>query len=332
MRFACESGDRTDPWAHQQLDALGLFLTAYGTVASAGLIAPDVALVTRFVRYLDAIEYWSRPDLGHWEEWPPKVRTSSLGCVVAGLRAVAPLLASSSGDDGANAHSRATEAEARELAEKGFDVLRPRLGGEPHNPEAWEAEGRADDAAMLTLLLPPIASLLGLTREQRGAIAASALRLRRTHGVLRYRGDSYYGADYQERLRAWKACHAPHDPAAYPHATVRDSWAVDGCEAQWTIFEPLLLLHFLTEHSNGAPRAGDAAEHSLRRILAAVEEKAQLAEAGRPADVRLHVHESYTVVTGQRGPNDVQDLLWAVAYIRMALAVCEETLRTHPVR
>ena len=47
VRFECASGDRTDPWAHMQLDALGLFLTAYGTLAQAGHLAPDAGLVRR---------------------------------------------------------------------------------------------------------------------------------------------------------------------------------------------------------------------------------------------------------------------------------------------
>ncbi len=189
--------------------------------------------------------------------------------------------------------------------------------------------------------------------------------------MLRYTGDSYYGADYQARLRAWKQECAGGDPCAYPQPAVRNSWAVPGCEAQWTIFEPLLLLHFLWAHAraargsgggtgsrggsahgaNGAaaaaaapppppaagapqqpppPPAGDAAasaaevRRSLMRILAAVEEEPASGTGG--PDVRLHVHESYAVVAGARGPNDVQDLLWAVAYIRMALAACADAL------
>jgi hypothetical protein len=133
---------------------------------------------------------------------------------------------------------------------------------------------------------------------------------------------------------------------------VRNAWAVPGCEAQWTIFEPLLLLHFLWAHGRdgapggagagapvpaaapaprdaaaaAAPAPSTAAEvrRSLMRILAAVEEAAAPGDTG---DVRLHVHESYAVVAGQRGPNDVQDLLWAVAYIRMALAACADALQ-----
>lgn len=439
VRFHAASGDRTDPWAHQQLDALGLFLTAYGTLCAAGHVTPDCALVSRFVRYLDAIQYWQRPDLGHWEEWPPLVRTSSIGCCVAGLRACAPLFAPASSDQqdgerraadatmsaaGGATMSRSlsaggillgdnsqpiTSEEVYALADRGWTVLQPRLGRPPSasgddtsssqhgangggngwdrqggsepgrsqsSPssaafDAWEAPGRKDDAAMLTLLLPPVARQLGLTPAQRDAVAASALRLRRPHGVLRYEHDSYYGADYQARLRAWKSTHAGGDNAAYPHATVRDSWSVDGCEAQWTIFEPLLLMHFLHVHAArprpgppGSPQgcAESAAEvrRSLMRILAAIEEEpapppaprrvnsvggsfvdgdggAMDSEVGpQPVpgsdcgteltDVRLHVHESYTVVTGRRGPNDVQDLLWAVAYIRMALSVLQEHL------
>ncbi len=304
------------------------------------------------MRYLAAIEYWQRPDLGHWEEWPAVLRTSSLGCCVAGLRAVAPLLPPA---------ARA-ELGVDALAARGAAALATRLGGGGGGgdggsggaggagADAWEAEGRADDAALLTLLLPPVAAQLALSDAQRAAVVASALRLRRPHGVLRYEHDSYYGADYQARLRAWKNEHAGGDPGAYPHADVRNAWAVPGCEAQWTIFEPLLLLHFLHAHADGSSGTGGAGgaaggagaggaasaaaggasgtaaavRRSLMRILAAVEEEPAADASG---DVRLHVHESYTVVAGARGPNDVQDLLWAVAYIRMALAACADALQ-----
>ena len=75
---------------------------------------------------------------------------------------------------------------------------------------------------------------------------------------------------------------------------------------------------------NAARAAAVDARRSLMRILAAIEEEPAATAGGA---VRLHVHESYAVVAGARGPNDVQDLLWAVAYIRMALAAVEESLR-----
>jgi len=328
-----------------QLDALGLFLTAYSTLAATRLLQPDVRMLLRFVRYLGAIGYWQRHDLGHWEEWPPAVRTSSLGCCVAGLRAAAPLLVGCE-DGGAPPPPPGGAAcwaeEAVRLADCGWAAMQPRLGGEGSGGVAWEAEGRGDDAAMLTLLLPPLAAQLGLSPAQRAALVASALRLRRPHGVLRYEGDSYYGADYQARLAAWKADSGGGrgDPAAYPHASVRDTWAVPGCEAQWTIFEPLLLLHFLHLQAAAAEGGGEAggeaarraaadARRSFMRILAAIEEEGGAGAGG--AEPRLHVHESYALVGGERGPNDVQDLLWAVAYIRMALAAVEEALRSGKV-
>jgi hypothetical protein len=132
---------------------------------------PPAPQISRFVRYLAAIEYWQRPDLGHWEEWPAVLRTSSIGCCVAGLRAVAPLLA----DD-----ARA-ELGVDALASRGAEALSARLGeGEGG---AWEAEERHDDAALLTLLLPPLAQQLQLTDAQREAVVTSALRLRRPHGT-----------------------------------------------------------------------------------------------------------------------------------------------------
>lgn len=204
-------------------------------------------------------------------------------------------------------------------------MLRERLSG----PDgAWEAEGRKEDAALLTLLLPPVAEALALTPEQRSAITATTLKLRRGHGLLRYVGDSYYGADYQSRLRKWKQQHGNGNPGAYPQPEVRDSWAVDGCEAEWTIFEPLLLLQFLWVHSQEPSlEAAGAVRRSLMRMLAAIEGEPVVAEAGAP-DVRLHVHESYTVVDSKRVPNDVQDLMWAVAYVRMALAALEAALQS----
>lgn len=334
------TGNRTDPWAHVQLDALGLFLVAYCTLAAAGHFPPDTALIGRFVRYLAAIGYWERPDLGHWEEWPALVRTSSVGCCVAGLRAAGQVLGA--------AGREVCEGGLDALADRGAAVLADRLGGP--DTDAWEADGRGDDAALLTLLLPPIATRLRLSDAQRAALAAAALRLRRPHGVLRYAGDSYYGSDYQARLRAWKQEHAGGDPTAYPSPAVRNSWAVPGCEAQWSIFEPLLLLHFLDRHAAAsaarALRSGSAGDllqrpepeappkplsapaasatevrRSLMRMLAAIEEAAPA-----PGEVRLHVHESYCLVGDQRGPNDVQDLLWAVAYVRMALAALSAAL------
>lgn len=45
VRFEASTGNRTDPWAHMQLDALGLFLTAYGVFGAHRLLTPDITLV-----------------------------------------------------------------------------------------------------------------------------------------------------------------------------------------------------------------------------------------------------------------------------------------------
>ena len=316
VRFEASSGNRTDPWAHMQLDALGLFLIAYGSLGARRLLTPDAALIGRFLRYLWAIQYWTRADLGHWEEWPALVRSSSLGCVVAGVRAAAALLPAAESE----------ELQADALAARGREVLDQRLGDDSGG--AWEAEGRREDAALLTLLLPPVAAALDLTPRQHAALASTALRLRRSHGVLRYVGDSYYGADYQARLGRWKAANGCGDPGAYPLPDERNSWAVPACEAEWTIFEPLLLLHFLWAHRRErSEESGAAVRRCLMRILAAIEEGPPGSGPSGGSDVRLHVHESYAVVGGVRRPNDVQDLLWAVAYVRMALAALEQALR-----
>lgn len=286
-----------------QLDALGLFLAVYSKLALEGAIEADIPLLERFVRYMDAIEYWSRGDLGHWEEFPAEVLTSSLGCCVAGLRGILPLL---SGD---------AKAKCEEIANHGFVVLEERLGG-PTGGGAWETEKRREDGAMITLLLPPVADELGISEGQRQSIAAAMLRLRRPHGILRYVDDSYYNENYQARLRAWKEEFGGGNPGAYPDRETRDSWVVPGCEAEWTLFEPLLLMHMLHAHKTEPSNLTAAGvRRSLLRMLAAIEE----APVEGKGDVQLHIHESYTVIDGKREPNDIQDLLWAVAYVRMAL-------------
>lgn len=185
---------------------------AYCTLGAAGVLAADLGVVTRFVSYLGAIEYQTRPDLGHWEEQPPEVLTSSLGCCVAGLRAAEALLRRSGDAAGADA--------AAALSAAGAAALEPRLGGATGGG-AWESLKRREDGALTTLLLPQargggggeadggwlcwaavahfllpfcsypgqVADLLHLSAGQRQSVAAAVLRLRRPYGVLRYADD-----------------------------------------------------------------------------------------------------------------------------------------------
>ncbi|MEO1337421.1 MAG: glycoside hydrolase family 15 protein, partial [Myxococcota bacterium] len=82
--------DLPGSWAHAQNDALGYFLWLVARMVENGDLPdspPTMDTLALVVGYLSAIAYWQDADSGHWEE-ERKVCSSSIGTVVAGLRAV----------------------------------------------------------------------------------------------------------------------------------------------------------------------------------------------------------------------------------------------------
>ncbi len=80
-------------WNHAQNDALGYFLWLYSKLVHEKLLKPtqeDGEILTLFPLYFEAIQYWQDEDSGHWEE-PPKIEASSIGAVIAGLKAMGSL-------------------------------------------------------------------------------------------------------------------------------------------------------------------------------------------------------------------------------------------------
>ncbi len=83
-------------WPHAQNDALGYFLWMYCRLANEGQLEPDTELLALFALYFKCVSYWQDRDSGHWEE-ARKVEASSIGAVVAGLRALRLLMTSKTG-------------------------------------------------------------------------------------------------------------------------------------------------------------------------------------------------------------------------------------------
>jgi len=306
IRFDCETGNRTDPWGHMQLDAIGLFLLA---VVDLGLADTYIALVKRFVLYLYAVGYWNREDRGHWEENSSNgARFSSIGCCVAGLRAAEEALRRNGDDE--------TATVAKHASELGNAVVQDRLQDPSGPTEDWgnirKQNGRKYDSAVCTVLFPTVAKYLRLTHEQGLSIFVHYRKLVRKQGIARYENDAYYTANFQQQLTAWRE---QNDGVRWPPGDLMASWAVPGKEAQWTIFEPLLL--------SGAIAVNICSQScfSMRRILASIEEEAD------GDDVKFHVHESYVFVNDELEPNDIRDLLWGIAYVRMALKLFHDKLK-----
>ena len=72
----------------------------------------DHSVIALVLGYLNIIEYWQDSDSGQWEEIP-KLNASSIAAVVAGLRALRPIVANAALCD--------------ELIAKGFHALQELL-------------------------------------------------------------------------------------------------------------------------------------------------------------------------------------------------------------
>src|SRR6185437_781110 len=220
-----------ETWAHAQNDALGYTLFQAARLAREGgydLHPDDVAVLSRFPAYFEAIQYWQDADSGHWEE-ARKIEASSIGAVVAGLLEMAALLREDREKCAVFARASqkyAVTVEAIEgLVEKGRAALDARLPDE--SPPA-----RGADAALLFLVYP----LDVVTRAQADAILANVLsNLEGEDGIKRYAGDSYWCAGYE---RLFSVEERTGDFSG--NMAARDRLLAPGTEAQWCIFDPVV--------------------------------------------------------------------------------------------
>jgi phosphorylase kinase alpha/beta subunit len=164
-------------WGHAQHDAVGAFLfgIAQGFEEGKAMFRgpDDFRIVQKLVDYLGCCRYWEDPDNGMWEEWR-EVHASSVGACVAGLEAIKR-------------------------------VNRRLLGWEFKVPQEWiefgvtalyrllprESVDKKIDLAMLSLVYPYRVKGLGYNHFA-DIVRSVEEQLLRSHGVIRYEGDSYY--------------------------------------------------------------------------------------------------------------------------------------------
>ena len=290
-----------EKWSHAQNDALGAFLWLYSKLAFAGHVRPssdEAQVLANLVVFLHSVRYWQDEDSGHWEE-VRKIAASSIGAATAGLMKYRDWLRLS---EEANLGIGSLELSG-ELVQHGLSQLQAILPWECRQDDPTQR--RRYDAALLFLIYPYRIVEGKLADEIASDVTSHLLG---EHGIRRYLGDSYWCADYKDKLAADQRTADFSDNLAE-----RDRLLEPGLEAQWCLFDPILSIHYGQRHE----RTGEA-EDRRRQALHLNRSLSQLTRA----DSRFGAYrcpESYFREQGRYVPNDICPLLWTQANLKLAL-------------
>lgn len=296
----------TERWPHAQNDALGYCLWLVAALASANLFAPtadEIDTLRALVGYLEAIRYWDDEDSGHWEE-TRKVSASSIGTVVAGLRAWRALLQTGRVSGLSVVAARELEIAATALIDEGGRALIAILPAEC--VQLSPRQHRRYDAALLFLVHP-----LGVVENALADLVVDDIRryLQGPVGIRRYLRDSYWAPDYERRVAERDRTRDYSEDIESRDVLIEEI----GGEAQWCVFDPMLS----ALHGARAMRSGASADRGrqaayFNRALAQVTED-------------WACPELYYQRDGALVPNPHTPLLWTQANLRLALAALRET-------
>ncbi|MEI6776117.1 MAG: glycoside hydrolase family 15 protein [Chloroflexales bacterium] len=299
-----------DDWSHAQNDALGYVLWLACRMAAddeLALSSGDLELLGRFPLYFRAIRYWQDKDSGHWEE-KRKVEASSIGVVVAGLRALRTLLATRGIETLAIDGEPVSGALLDTLIGAGEQALDTILPAECIDPTDY----RAYDAALLFLIYP----LDVVSPDQQNAILAHVeTHLRGEYGIRRYLSDSFWCANYDELMNEnERTSNVSEDMSA------RDALVKPGEEAQWCVFDPVMS----TIYGRRYLVSGDPADAQQQRVYF---NRALSQLTG--SDSGFHEFlcpELYYLKRDRYVPNDVTPLLWTQANLLIAFEAMQRSL------
>ena len=288
-----------EKWSHAQNDALGAFLWLYCKTLPKEPSPDEWNLLAQFVHFFKTIRYWQDEDSGHWEE-VRKVAASSIGVVVAGLKQLKSLFL----DKPDVPHGRGLRlSEVDDLLERGQQALDSILPAECI--QADPAKFRLYDAALLFLIYPYQVVSPAIADQ---IVSNVTTHLMGDHGIRRYRGDSYWCADYKQKLAADQRTVDFSD-----NLSDRDRLLEPSLEAQWCLFDPIVSIHYALRYR----RTGELEDkrrqvHHLQRSLQ------QLTRPGSHR-VAYRCPESYFCEQGRYVPNDICPLLWTQANLKLAL-------------
>jgi len=286
-----------EKWSHAQNDALGAFLWLAAKLQPVIQWQPEeLELIDNVAAFLIKVQYWQDEDSGHWEE-VRKIAASSIGVATAAFEAWG---------------TRFDKA-ARSAGRRALEAILP-----SECVQANASQKRRYDSALLFLIYP-----YQIVSPQMADQIVSDItsRLQGEYGIRRYLGDSYWCADYKEKLAADVRTADFSDNLAD-----RDRLLEPGKEAQWCLFDPIVSIHYGLRYH----RTGDAADrHKQVQHL-----NRSLGQMTGP-DSRFGPYrcpESYFCERGRYVPNDICPLLWTQANLKLALTLFQRSLAKSPER
>ncbi|KAJ3269958.1 hypothetical protein HDV01_000764 [Terramyces sp. JEL0728] len=312
-------------WSHAQNDAIGYFNWLYCKLAREGKLEAELDILVLIALYQNKIQFWNDDDNGHWEE-ARKIEASSIGTATAGFRELNALLEENAALlESFNAKYSAKVAElsltlefatgkdfVQYLFNKGHEALFSIL------PFECRTEGlvRETDGALLFLVYP--------LQIVSGQIAQKIVddvveHLAGDYGVRRYRGDSYWMADYKTIFSEEnRTADFSEDIGA------RDRHFKYGTEAQWCIFDSIISCCYglQVQKAQSAEFAADAYQKQVHFFNRAVGQV-----TGEDCHYGpWHCPESYYIENGKYVVNDVCPLLWTQANLLNALTMMNNTV------
>jgi len=297
-------------WAHAQNDALGYFLWLLSRMTLAGVYSPDeksVQVIGALVLYFRAIRFWEDQDSGHWEE-ARKIESSSIGVVTAALIVLKNALTSDPPRFSALTDAKIERLRIQDLddlIERGTNAL-----GEILPDECVQRDNnkyRDCDGAQLFLAYPT-AMIVDDVALADSIINRIIGQLRGDIGFRRYRGDSYWCADYKDLLRGSDRTKDFSD-----EMNSRDALLRPGEEAQWCIFDPILSALYGQRFLDlGGKENLELQVFYLNRSLAQITPE-------------IRCPEAYYLQQGVYVPNDNTPLLWTQANLWVALNYAERS-------
>ena len=294
VRFTGEDSVPLYDWANAQNDALGYALQFIGKVAKLDVIDVDRGLINVLVSYLETVRYWEDADSGHWEEIK-KVNASSIGTVVAGLRAIRSVTAD--------------ETKITALIERGNEALNAILPFESKTPR-YE---RAYDSALVFLVEPQ--SVVSDEMAEK-IIIQTEQNLMGEHGFRRYENDSYWGPDYREHFQVGSRT---EDFSKPENMALRNRYLTPGNEAQWTLIDPLMAIYYARQYQKQAkPEDARQAKRFIARSLKSI------VTHEKEGVIVWRIPELFFLEDGMWVPNDHLGLLWGQANLLQGLLVYQE--------